>query len=284
MPFSAKAGFFSQQAAPTPANWTPAQITTQTWLQAQASDLTLSGSDITNWTNNANGTNTTDYSQATASKQPTWDSANSAVRFTTDPLGTPAGVGQYLQADSAHSFSGADAITVVSVIDIVGYSAQFGGEADKFFQQAGNPSGGSTGVWSVSAGKTVGWNNRFNNGYSAFGNEVTGAKKLVSSSLAASTGYASAKMFLDGTDLGSRSAGSNDFNVGLSNAYSYVGGGPGGSPNQFMYANAKMYELVCYEGSDDTNRQLLEGYMAWEHGIEGNLPTGHPYKNARPTV
>lgn len=31
-------------------------------------------------------------------------------------------------------------------------------------------------------------------------------------------------------------------------------------------------------------RQKLEGYLAWKWGVEANLPVGHPYKNAAPTV
>tara|TARA_R110000851_G_scaffold190494_2_gene341108 strand:- start:1281 stop:2210 length:930 start_codon:yes stop_codon:yes gene_type:complete len=33
-----------------------------------------------------------------------------------------------------------------------------------------------------------------------------------------------------------------------------------------------------------TNRQKTEGYLAWKWGLESNLPAGHPYKNAAPTV
>lgn len=31
-----------------------------------------------------------------------------------------------------------------------------------------------------------------------------------------------------------------------------------------------------------TDRQKLEGYLAWYGGIEGQLPSGHPYRNAPP--
>jgi len=34
----------------------------------------------------------------------------------------------------------------------------------------------------------------------------------------------------------------------------------------------------------DTDRQKLEGYLAWKWGLEGNLPGGHPYVSAPPTV
>jgi hypothetical protein len=33
-----------------------------------------------------------------------------------------------------------------------------------------------------------------------------------------------------------------------------------------------------------TDRQLLEGYLAWKWGIEASLPTGHPFRNTPPTV
>lgn len=32
------------------------------------------------------------------------------------------------------------------------------------------------------------------------------------------------------------------------------------------------------------NRQLVEGYLAWKWGLETNLPSDHPYKNAAPTI
>ena len=32
------------------------------------------------------------------------------------------------------------------------------------------------------------------------------------------------------------------------------------------------------------NQQLVEGYLAWKWGVEGNLPAGHPYKNAAPRL
>ena len=33
-----------------------------------------------------------------------------------------------------------------------------------------------------------------------------------------------------------------------------------------------------------TDRQLLEGYLAWKWGLEANLPVGHPFRNSPPTV
>jgi hypothetical protein len=30
------------------------------------------------------------------------------------------------------------------------------------------------------------------------------------------------------------------------------------------------------------DRQLIEGYLAWKWGLQGQLPVGHPYKNSPP--
>ena len=43
---------------------------------------------------------------------------------------------------------------------------------------------------------------------------------------------------------------------------------------------------VCVFNSvlSTTNYQLIEGYLAWKWGLQANLPSGHPYKNAAPTI
>lgn len=40
--------------------------------------------------------------------------------------------------------------------------------------------------------------------------------------------------------------------------------------------------LILSTALSSTNRQKLEGYLAWKWGIQGNLPAGHPYKSAAP--
>ena len=34
---------------------------------------------------------------------------------------------------------------------------------------------------------------------------------------------------------------------------------------------------------ETTDRQRVEGYLAWKWGLQANLPVGHPYKNAPPS-
>lgn len=51
------------------------------------------------------------------------------------------------------------------------------------------------------------------------------------------------------------------------------------------YPGFDFYEMVILPAStlsDDVDRVI--GYIAWRWGLEGNLPPGHPYKSAAPTV
>lgn len=42
-------------------------------------------------------------------------------------------------------------------------------------------------------------------------------------------------------------------------------------------------EVLVVRGAVDlTTRQKIEGYLAWQWGLEGNLPADHPYKSAAP--
>ena len=42
--------------------------------------------------------------------------------------------------------------------------------------------------------------------------------------------------------------------------------------------------LVCDYYPTSTEREKLEGWGAWKYGLEANLPGGHPYLSAAPTV
>jgi hypothetical protein len=42
-------------------------------------------------------------------------------------------------------------------------------------------------------------------------------------------------------------------------------------------------EVLVVRGAVDlTTRQKIEGYLAWQWGLEGDLPVDHPYKSAPP--
>lgn len=49
------------------------------------------------------------------------------------------------------------------------------------------------------------------------------------------------------------------------------------------YGNVGFNEILIYTGSITTSqRQQVEGYLAWKWGLVGNLPSSHPFKTYRP--
>jgi hypothetical protein len=53
--------------------------------------------------------------------------------------------------------------------------------------------------------------------------------------------------------------------------------------NSSTFLNGYIAEVIVVNGVQSTSdRELVEGYLAWKWGLQGNLPAGHPYKNARP--
>lgn len=52
---------------------------------------------------------------------------------------------------------------------------------------------------------------------------------------------------------------------------------------QYLYGN--VCEVLVYTGVlSTTNRQLIEGYLAWKWGLQASLPSGHPYLSAAPFI
>lgn len=56
-----------------------------------------------------------------------------------------------------------------------------------------------------------------------------------------------------------------------------------GSRSGFKSNRIALGEMIVINGSlTETNRQLIEGYLAHKWGLAANLPSGHPYKSAAP--
>ena len=288
MGFSSKTGFFTSARGE---NWVPypnletENSTVGVWVKADASELTLSGSNVTNWTNKGSGG--TDFSQATSSKQPIYDSTNACVTFD--------GVDDILQANSFNAYdhgpwtgsSGTGHKITCAVVEVDSYNSTPDGEQGRFFQVGGTPGGSAGNVYSIATGNsTIGWNNRFNNGSATFNNGVLNTKVLVSFRNETDQ-YQNYKFFLNGTEK-SRNGGDNLTTINNidNQAFTYLGGGPGANASQVFHSNIRIHELVGYEGffAEETVRQEIEGYLAWEHGLQGDLPLDHPYKSQRPKI
>jgi hypothetical protein len=49
--------------------------------------------------------------------------------------------------------------------------------------------------------------------------------------------------------------------------------------------NGPIFEIISYQTLlNVSERQKVEGYLAYKWGLQGSLPSGHPYKNTRPTI
>jgi hypothetical protein len=58
----------------------------------------------------------------------------------------------------------------------------------------------------------------------------------------------------------------------------------GGSYAGGIALATQVAEVICLKYiASSTDRQKIEGYLAWKWGLEANLPAGHPYKDAAPT-
>ncbi len=58
----------------------------------------------------------------------------------------------------------------------------------------------------------------------------------------------------------------------------------GSAPQAGQFMNGDIAEIIVYFSAlSDTQRQQVEGYLAWKWGLLSNLPNGHPYK-AQPIV
>ena len=65
--------------------------------------------------------------------------------------------------------------------------------------------------------------------------------------------------------------------VGFTSTTKFGGGKAG------YYANCQFGEVVITNAQQSTSdRQKMEGYLAWKWGIQGNLSASHPYKTAAP--
>ncbi len=60
----------------------------------------------------------------------------------------------------------------------------------------------------------------------------------------------------------------------------YIGGDwYNGSLNPSLFMLGPIYEIISYSGFiNNTQRQQVEGYLAWKWGLQGSLPANHPYK------
>jgi len=81
------------------------------------------------------------------------------------------------------------------------------------------------------------------------------------------------------TDTGGEVA----YSVSLGSGSTGDFGGIGGNPWSSNFVNTNVAEIIVYDRPlSAAERQSVEGYLAWKWGLQGSLPSSHPYKSAAP--
>ena len=249
---------FGQQA------WTPAQLSgLALWLDAaDAATITLNGSTVSQWRDKSgSGRN---VSQDTAVKQPTYT------------LAAQNGL-------NVLSFDGANRSLFASssVINIPQPFSRF-----------------VAGQFLVKNNQSVLIDSDTTNTQCLFYNGETGTSWVVANGIAPDfTSYTyGTRDFLNHQHFHSINGASSYWGLDGSSPTGPVNGGLGGqagirighvrtelSPNYAF--NGRVFEIVLASGViSTTDRQKLEGYLAWKWGLTGNLPSNHPFKNNPPTI
>lgn len=234
--------------------WTPAELGDDLalWLDADdASTITLNGSKVSQWDDKSGeGRHAT---QSTESQQPVLTTSGlngkNVVTFTGGNRGFSLNSGVGVPRD------------LVSVSS--GYGYLYSSATDRL-------------LWRSAPDQDLFWNSPGVNGFTS-PNRASDTAVFIENYGATSNTY---RVFIDGTSTASGSVDpwNND------NLFTRIGlqfNGSTGVPSWTGFMAEIVWTNALLSADD---RQKLEGYLAWKWGLEANLPTGHPYKSARPTT
>ena len=241
----------------------PTQISgCQLWLDgadpAGTGILPANGATVSTWTDkSANGFNATVAPSRTAG---TFSSAFNCVYFQSSTVG-------YQTSYSANPTN--ETMFIVANINSpanINNNTIIGGQLGARSFGVGYAGGGGGIGYSSYLNNEIAWQN------SAVAGPSPGVTALLTGTVTSTTNVAVAlngSTFTTGT-VPSWSSGTTTY-LGVdttTTAYYYVG-----------YA----MEIIFYNSVlNTTQRQQVEGYLAWKWGLQGNLPSNHPYKSAAP--
>lgn len=245
--------------------WTPAALRNSgqlsLWLDAaDASTITLNGSNVSQW-NDKSG-NLRHVSQGTATRQPSF-SANSLSFDATD---------DYLSASSV-DFSATDKLTVAMVLKNV-----MSDSTRHAFIFGNNIYAGASGLDlsvpfnMLSTIRVAARGTSLSQANSANGTVPPNTDAIYS--FGADIAGDSVFGFFNGTQVCSSNADLGTGNFGTAPITI------GAFPTPSAYFGGSIYEVIVYPTILSTlDRQKVEGYLAWKWGLVANLPADHPYKN-----
>lgn len=250
-------------------SWTPAQIQKSVWLDAaDASTITLSGSNVTSWGDKSgNGINAV---QSTLANAPVLSAASlnglPTIRFN-------GSAGTQIRLDTPAFDFGTSQRTAFFVIKNTGPDVGASSNPIWFWPRAGNGTNSlSITSWITTAVQGT-----------AFMITTTQSKTnyLMASYLFGRTS-AIEQLFINGDSAGTatKTAGGSSY----SNATSgYAFGGTPGDPSAQYFFDGNIAEVLMFNNALSVpDQQKVEGYLAWKWGMQNTLSATHPYKNYPP--
>lgn len=276
---------YLEQAATGPQDWTPAQITTQVWIDPTDNSTltTLSGQGI------GGADLIVSVADKSGNNHDLIQTENTAYRFTLNTTGIN-GVQSMLAASDAmyldyHSnvqtnqqnwffVTQPDDTTPSSVNAIIrrGYgNASLGGTIRY-------TSGGLGGFWRGTVS-----NPSISTKSTPLGTSIV--EMLVSGDGSSSVMklYEVANQFSTSNFSGILKNQNDDVRPIIGGAYTSDTWTSGDFADRF---SGNIGEIVWVAGDNVTTdtQQKIQGYLAWKWGLQGDLPSDHPYKNAKPTI
>ena len=257
------------------AAWTPADLGADLalWLDADdASTITLNGSNVSQWSDKSG--NARHVLQAAASGQPVYN----VTGLNGKPTITFDGTNDILLNQNAGSVG----VTNISMFMVTRYVTGNNEDIAMGIGQTGQ-TGAVRVFYRANAGTTqgfAGWARDV--GASSLSTDIGGVHHIFE---AVQPNAATVNLFRDGTaGTGNPYTFSPSATVPVNfNGFS-IGSLQGPAVVNY-YSNIEISEaIISYTALSTTDRQKLEGYLAWKWGLEANLPADHPYKTTPPTV
>jgi hypothetical protein len=240
-------------------NFSPNQISgCYLWLDASTSNnfTFSSGSNISTWIDRS-GNNYT----ATAANSPSYDSINDRVVFTAASSQYMSNLAAPLNLTNRSFFFVLQEITNTSVCGIMPIIPNPTTGTD-YVATTGLTIEGTGGVY------FYGNNGLYANRYSV---SVPIAKGIYAETFSSLTGTT----YLNGV---ANTSSNSAYTPGTSSGYGLGGRWSNGMGAPFF--NGYMHEIVVFNNAlSSSNRQIIEGYLAWKWGLQKSLQTSHPYYN-----
>jgi hypothetical protein len=240
--------------------WTPSAITTALWYDAADASTVTIATGVSQW-NDKSG-NSRNATQSTGANQPLVISnalnGKSVVRFD--------GSNDTLNYDG--TFLANTSYTIHAVV------TRRSSKSTNFFM------GGTDN--NTNKNLLLGWENNTTFRFAQYANDID----------AAVAGYTTPVTDLWGVGLNTsvgrfifRNGTSASTNATTTSLISYTGALLGAFMATSTYYDGDIAELVATTTVlSTTDRQKMEGYLAWKWGLVSSLPADHPYKNAAPTL